>query len=370
MSRQFHQTRILVADDERANLHLLSIALRNEGHLVDAAPDGPSALALARHNAPDLVLLDIQMPGMDGYEVLTRLREIDGCRGIPVIFLTGMEDLGSKLKGFSMGAVDYVVKPFHLEEVRARVRIHLQLALAHSALAQEQSRRLRSLEEAQRGLMVHPSEIPDARFSVHYRPAQEAGGDLYDVVSLGQGIHGYLVGDVSGHDVGTSLVAAAAKALLRQNAGPAWAPEETLRLMNRAMVEWLQPGRFLTASYIRLNRNTRMLRAVAAGHPPPAILSPDGRITILEADGDVLGAFNDARFGVVDKPVKAGDRVVAYTDGLFETGRDFPDRASKDLAGALSELVDVPFDDLPRRLAERLSGNSREDDVLVLAFQV
>jgi len=360
-----HQSRVLVVDDERTNLRLLSMVLRQEGHFVDSASDGPSALEAAAANPPDLVLLDIMMPRMDGFEVLRRLRAVEGCRGVPVIFLTGMEDLESKLRGFALGAVDYVVKPFHLEEIRARARIHLQLRIAHRELAEEQGRRLHSLGEAQREMLTRPEDLPEAKFSVHYRPAQEAGGDLYEVLPLGVGIHGYLVADVSGHDVGTSLVATAAKALLRQFAGPIFSPEETMRLMNGALFGWLQPGRFLTASFVRLNRNSGMVRAVTAGHPPPLLLQAEtGKVVPMAAEGDVLGAFPDARFGVVELPIRSGDRIVLYTDGLLEDGG-----TPEALESALCELGSGPLEELPGRLAGQLAGASRGDDVLVLAFE-
>jgi phosphoserine phosphatase RsbU/P len=367
----YHQFRVLVVDDERTNLRLLSTALLHEGHLVDAASDGPSALDAAARNTPDLVLLDIMMPGMDGFEVMERLRGLDGCRNIPVVFLTGMEDLESKLRGFSLGAVDYVVKPFHMEEIRARVRIHLQLQLAHRALAADQTRRLHALGEAQREMLAKPADHPEAKFSVHYQPAQEAGGDLYDVLPLGPGIDGYMVADVSGHDVGTSLAATAAKALLRQYSGPAYSPEETMHLMNGALFGWLPRGRFLSANFVRLNRNTGSVRSVSAGHPAPLILEREsGRVVSLDADGDVLGAFQDARFGTVEHPVRKGDRVVMYTDGLFESLGMPSDEIGSVLAAALTEYADCPLESLPGNLAAKLAGSSRADDVLVLAFEV
>jgi len=366
----FHQSRVLVVDDERTNLRLLSMVLRQEGHFVDSAPDGPSALEAAAMNVPDLILLDIMMPGIDGFETLRRLRDLEGCRGVPVIFLTGMEDLESKLRGFALGAVDYVVKPFHLEELRARVRIHLQLRIAHRELAEESGKRLRSLGRAQREMMVRPEDIPEAKFAVHYRPAQEAGGDLYDVLPLGMGIHGYLVADVSGHDVGTSLVATAAKALLHQFAGPVYSPDETMRLVNGALFGWLQPGRFLTASFVRLNRNTGMVRAVSAGHPAPLLLEADtGKVVPLVCEGDVLGAFPDARFGTVERPMRVRDRVVIYTDGLVEGRGRRPGGFGAGLESALAEIGACSLAELPARLAENLAGTSREDDVLVLAFE-
>lgn len=362
-------TRILAVDDQRANLRLLSIALGNEGHLVDLASSGEEALSLAAKSPPDLVLLDIAMPDLDGFQVLAGLRDIEGCRTTPVIFLTGVEDLSAKMRGFSMGAVDYVVKPFHLEELRARVRIHLQLSHSLKALAHEQARRIESLAIAQRSILVQPQDIPDARFATHFQPAQEAGGDIYDVLDMGAGIYGYFVGDVSGHDLGSSLVASAATALLRQNSGPAWSPEDTFRIVNGALVDWLPPGRFLTAALVRMNWNTHSLRVVSAAHPPVAIVEPSGVVTFLECRGDVLGAFSEARFESFERKIKPGDRVVLYTDGLLEArGRSL--KESLDLLGnILSSLATTPLEGLPGQIVRSMAPIEGADDVLVLAFE-
>ncbi len=367
-----HQPRVLVVDDERANLHLLSIALRNEGYVVETASSGEAALDVAWSAPPDLILLDIVMPGIDGFDTIQRLKEMEGTSAVPVIFLSGMEDLESKLKGFALGAVDYITKPFHLEEVRARVRLHLQLGLAQKSLIQDQANRLKTLAKAQKTLQLQSSDLPDANFSVWYESAQEAGGDLYDVIELGNGIYGFLVADVSGHDLGTSLVATAAKALFRQNSGPMYSPEETFRLANQVLAGWLPPGRFLTACYALLNRNTGQLKLVGAAHPPAVIQDSWGDVRYLEVEGDVLGAFPEARFGRVDCRVKKGDRILLYTDGLvenIESGRTWTTDSDR-LLNVLRDSHDVPLGDLPRHLAQKLAGSSREDDVLTLAFEV
>jgi len=372
MSDLRNHPRVLVVDDERPNLHLLSIALRNEGYLVDTASSGETALEFAWSTPPDLILLDIMMPGIDGFETLSRLKEIHGTATVPVIFLTGMEDLESKLKGFALGAVDYITKPFHLEEVRARVRLHLQLALAQKSLIQEQAAKLQSIATAQKTLQLMAKDLPAAQFAVHYESAQEAGGDLYDVIDLGDGIFGFLVADVSGHDVGTSLVATAARALFRQNSGPMYSPEETFQLANRVLTGWLPPGRFLTACYAMLNRNTCQLKMVGAAHPPAAIQDSTGNVRFLDIEGDVLGAFTEARFGRLTSKVKKGDRVVLYTDGLvenIESGREWSEAGTK-LLDTLKTSSKVPLGELPAHLAKELAGDSKEDDILVLAFEV
>lgn len=364
--------RVLAVDDERSNLALLALTLRNEGYDVYTAPNGEAALSLMEGVVPDIVLLDIMMPGLDGFQVVEAMKGREGLTQVPVIFLSGMEDLESKLHGFSAGAVDYITKPFHVEEVRARLRIHLQLAHAQKALVEEQGRRLRSLGNAQRDLLRKPEDLPEAKFSVLFESREEAGGDLYDVVSSSDGIHGYFVADASGHDVGTSLVAAGARALLRQNASPIYSPDETFRLVNDALVGWLPPGKYLTAAYARLNRFTGHLVSVTAGHPPPLLMPKDGPPELLIAPGDVLGAFTGASFGRIERKLRKGDRLVLYTDGLVEDeneGRIWSGGTARllDVAPGLSE---TPLPDLPSRLAESMVGTRGQDDLLVLAFEV
>ncbi len=122
-----HFHRILVVDDATANLQLLTNILSEQGYIVHPASDGELALRFVQSILPDLILLDIRMPGMDGYEVCRRLRREERTRAIPIIFISVLEDEGDKVKGFQEGAVDYITKPFRPEEVLARIRIHLRL---------------------------------------------------------------------------------------------------------------------------------------------------------------------------------------------------------------------------------------------------
>ncbi|MGB6006779.1 GGDEF/EAL domain-containing response regulator [Castellaniella sp.] len=119
---------LLVVDDVPENIHELLAALRDEFR-IQVASDGARALEIVQGTAPpDLVLLDIQMPGMDGYEVCRRIKSAPSGRHMPVMFVTVIDDTQDKLRGFALGAADYVTKPFDIEEVRARVRAHLELA--------------------------------------------------------------------------------------------------------------------------------------------------------------------------------------------------------------------------------------------------
>lgn len=137
--------KILVVDDTPANLQLLTNLLTEHGFTVYPASDGELALEFVTSTLPDLILLDIRMPGMDGYEVCRRLKAEERSRSVPVIFISILEDQHDKVKGFREGAVDYITKPFQPEEVLARVGIHLRLRELTERLEQNVNERTDAL---------------------------------------------------------------------------------------------------------------------------------------------------------------------------------------------------------------------------------
>jgi PAS domain S-box-containing protein len=125
---------ILVVDDSPANLGILFKHLKDAGFRVLVARDGESALEKAQHGQPDLILLDVIMPGIDGFETCRQLKANEGLRDIPVLFITGLTDTGDRVKGFQVGGVDYITQPFQYEEVLARIKMHLGLHAMHKQL--------------------------------------------------------------------------------------------------------------------------------------------------------------------------------------------------------------------------------------------
>ncbi len=140
---------ILVVDDTPANLHLLTEILSKQGYKVRAATNGPLALRSAQSMLPDLILLDITMAGMDGYEVCRQLKTDERTRDIPVIFISALDELSNKVKAFEVGGVDYITKPFQAEEVLVRVKTHLTLRATQRQLQKEIAERRRTEEELQ-----------------------------------------------------------------------------------------------------------------------------------------------------------------------------------------------------------------------------
>jgi len=151
---------ILVVDDSTANLQFLMNLLTEQGYTVYPASSGELAMEFVQSILPDLILLDIKMPGMDGYEVCRRLQADERTRPIPIIFLSALEDEHDKVKGFQAGGVDYITKPFHPEEMLARVKIHLRLRELTEKLEQEVSERTKDLMIANQRLQ---DEIADRK---------------------------------------------------------------------------------------------------------------------------------------------------------------------------------------------------------------
>jgi len=364
---------ILIVDDTPTNLDVIRSVLQLEGFRTLAASDGPAARELSRVQQPELILLDVLMPGETGFETCARLKSDPATADIPIIFLSALDDVESKVTGLKIGGVDYVAKPVHGEEVLARVRVHLRIRENNRALVEQHRARLEQLRDAQQAILVRPEDCPEANFAIYYKPLEEAGGDFYDVVPLGTGMFAYFVADISGHGVSASFLTSAVKALLRQYAGPLFSPEDTMRGVDSVMGQILGEEQYLTACYARLNRQTRRLTVVSAGHPPLIRVSRDGTPQTVTLDSDPLGVFGAATLHRQDLRVSAGDRFFLYSDGLIES------TAGKGRREGLERLVDACVRHRAAPLGESaalIAGELRpeqctvEDDLLLLVAEV
>jgi diguanylate cyclase (GGDEF)-like protein len=183
---------LLVVDDNEMNRDMLSRRLKRQGYMVAVAEDGYQALKMIKAQQFDLVLLDIMMPGMDGYEVCRRIKSEPQTSGIPIIFITSMSEIQNKTKGFELGAVDYITKPFDVMEVKARVKTHLSLALANKKLHQlAETDFLTNIYNRRIFLRFLEAEINKAR-----RYSNAFSLIMFDID------HFKAVNDTYGHDVG------------------------------------------------------------------------------------------------------------------------------------------------------------------------
>jgi putative two-component system response regulator len=167
---------LLVVDDTAINIDILVETLSKITSDIAVAMDGPSALEIARESPPDMILLDIMMPGMDGYEVCRRLKADPALRDIPIMFITAMSEIENKTQGFELGAVDYITKPFQAVEVKARVKTHLALQKARKALAQQNEiLEIKVQERTQQLVLTQEVTIESMAALAEYRDPETGG---------------------------------------------------------------------------------------------------------------------------------------------------------------------------------------------------
>jgi sigma-B regulation protein RsbU (phosphoserine phosphatase) len=366
--------KVLIVDDTSANVELLETLLRVEGFQTYTATNGGDARAMAEQHRPDLILLDVVMPGESGFETCAQLKTDPATVDIPIIFLSALDDVRSKVNGFKVGGVDFVSKPVHGEEVLARVRVHLRIRESNQALAREHQTRLEEFRSAQQAILVRPEDYPSACFAVQYVPLEGVGGDFYDVVEVGQDVYGYFVADVSGHGVSAAFLTSAIKALLRQYSGPLFTPEDTMRGVDRVMREVLGEEQYLTACYALFNRRTRKLSVVSAGHPPMVIVRQDGKVELVEMKSDPLGIFSSLVLQRQDLRLSPGDRFYLYSDGLIELEAGGSRKQGLlALAEACSSSKSLPLAESPATIIHQVRGAYPEagvqDDLLLMAVE-
>ncbi len=365
---------VLVVDDSLSNTKLIEMTLVREGYRVLTALNGPDGRELAKKEQPNLILLDIKMPGESGFDVIKKLKQHVDTNAIPVIFLTGEAEIDTKLQGFELGAVDYIIKPFHTLEVSARVRLHLKLSIATNSLIMSQAEKLKQITEAQVSMMTTPDMIPEAKFGVLYIALHEAGGDFYDVLHISDNIFGYFVADFSGHDIRISYMTASIKALLNQNCTPVFKPQESVKLINDVLLEILPEGKYLTACYAHLNRKSKLLTIISAGHPPAVYVPNGGKPELVIIEGDILGIFKDVIFGEKVLNVLPGDRLYIYSDGIIEDSlnKTLWINGAEKMLTACDNLSKYSIEDTPDVIKSKLICNTQEldDDICILSIEV
>jgi phosphoserine phosphatase RsbU/P len=313
---------VLVVDDAPANIQVVNSILKDICR-VRIATDGEKALVLAKAEpVPDLILLDVVMPGMDGYEVCTRLKADPATADIPVIFLTIQSESEDETHGFDVGAVDYIRKPFSPPVVRARVHTHLVLRSIREKLARQLEELREELETARLvQLSILPSHVPQMKgldIAARYMAASSVAGDFYDFIVIDEQHLGILVADVSGHGMPAALISSMIKIALSTQMANAADPAKVLFGLNQALCGKFDEH-FVTAAYLLVDLEKRTLTYSGAGHPPMWLWGPaiEG-VREVEENGLFLGRFPWATYSSVELPLSADTWILMYTDGVSE----------------------------------------------------
>jgi sigma-B regulation protein RsbU (phosphoserine phosphatase) len=372
--------RILIVDDTPGNIKVLHNLLR-EDYALSVATSGAAALEIAfSDDCPDLVLLDVMMPEMDGHEVCRRLKADSRTRDVPVIFVTAMSEVEDETKGFGLGAVDYITKPVRPPIVEARVATHLELARTRQVLARQNAAMRGDLALAAR---VQESLLPKTLpafpgldLAYYMCPSDAVGGDYLDLLSDvefgGRGL-GVVVGDISGHGPASALLMTAARAILRIRATQPGSLAEIVADLNRRLASDVGgTGKFMTFFLAQVDAG--VVTWVRAGNEPGLLLDPaTGEITELVGDGMVLGIMPNEEFEELSVPFSSPGSVLAVvTDGITEAmdasddmfGRDRLDTSLRKYCGCSAQgIVDGVLADVAA-----FRGDAAQNDDVTLAI--
>ena len=371
--------RILLVDDAKANLDILVEGLKAD-HKLSLALNGETALQLAARTPPDLVLLDIVMPGLDGYEVCRRLRQMPETAEVPIMFLSSLEEVQNKTRGFEVGGNDYLTKPFEMLEVKARVRSLLKAKAYSDAVKEQIASELRVAREIQMGMLPHDFAPLEQAYGVELsavlEPAREVGGDLYGVCAAGPERLVVFLGDVSGKGIPASMFMVRAISLARLLSREIAEPERILARLNDELAADNPSGMFVTFLCAVFEPASGRLTLANAGHCRPVLLRagapPAWAVKNL---GTALGFEPGLEFERTEMKLRSGDILVFYTDGVSEAFNPQDtcygdERLLADAASFPGQSARAITAGLLQRVRAFAGTAPQSDDIAILALRV
>jgi sigma-B regulation protein RsbU (phosphoserine phosphatase) len=328
--------RVLVVDDNDDKRFLLRRILDKSFDVLEA-DNGACALKIIREALPDVVLLDVLMPRLDGFEICRRMKADPRMAEIPVLFVSVLDPDQHVVEGLQLGGEDFINWPVNATELIARIQARIRLYRPLNRLRSVVKEQSRQLEEDRRREAETEFELEQARrvqqrfvtnvfpqgrrlsFSHQYRPSHLVGGDMFDVVAVGEHEVVIMMADVSGHGLAAALLTSVTKVLFRTGAEQCHQPAKLLRWLNRQILPYLATGEFLTVFLGLWNAKTHMFEYAGAGHPPALLLTPGSQtVERLHVSPGMVGIVPDGEFQLASVSLAAGQRIVCYTDGITE----------------------------------------------------
>ena len=386
--------RILVVDDVEMNRDLLARRLRQQGHTVSLAENGRRALEKLRAEEFDLVLLDIMMPEVDGYQVLGEMMGDAVLKHVPVIMISALTEMDSVVRCIEIGATDYLPKPFNAVLLKARVVSTLEkkrLRDKERLYAKSLERDLEIGREIQKSFL--PEELPRVpgwEIAARFRPARQVAGDFYDAFALpASGRIGLIVADVCDKGVGAALFMALFRTLLRAtatgdalapgsggagNADPAAELLRAVRLTNDYIARTHgRSNMFATLFFGVLEPATGALLYVNGGHEAPVVYGPGGVKARLSPTGPAVGMMPGMPFAVGQARLEAGDGLLAFTDGVTDargaSGLYGEERLLARMREGSSSPAAALLDSIESAVLAHAAGWEQADDITLLAVR-
>jgi phosphoserine phosphatase RsbU/P len=380
------RAQILVVDDDPVSRKILARLLASAGYECRECEDGTEALALVHAKQPSLLLLDFDMPGLNGTEVLESLRSDSdpAIAQIPAIMLTAHGSEESEVRCLQAGADDFVTKPVNAAVLRARIETQLRLRSMRRQLQRQNDeleewrrnleRDLRAAQLTQQSLIPQkPPTIAGWEVATWYRPVIQVGGDIYGWLHMKDGRILFWIADGTGHGAAAALLTTLAKLLFHHGSVEHDGPATVMEAVNNDFRSIFGARSFMTAMCVAVDPATGRATVVGAGHPPVLIAHHSGGTESIASVAPPLGLIEHPEFTETIVDLDSGDAFLLYTDGLFgaakgERLRLTPERLERMLDHSAPSAEALLRDILNQAVPEN-SNDSLPDDVAALAVR-
>jgi sigma-B regulation protein RsbU (phosphoserine phosphatase) len=380
------QGNVLIVDHDRLSRDILARNLQREGYTVQIEEDGPHALERLEQGNFDLVLWEVQLPTLNGLDMLNRVRKHAFLQHIPTVLLSEMKDLEMVIHCIEAGASDYLPKPFNPALLKARIRSCMerkslrdqeQRLLARIKTYQERiSMELAEAKAYLQSLLPKPQQQPfwaDWRFI----PSSELGGDSFGYHWIDDDHFALYLLDVCGHGVGSALLSVTVLNLLRSHAlagADFHHPEQVLSAANQAFPMEQQNDRYFTFWYGVYQRSTRTLTYSSGGHPPALVFEPGvDSPKKLGTRGMMIGAMPTSRYVSLSCEIPTGSRLFLFCDGAYEitlpSGRVYTFDEFAAQLGKLAANEPINLDAITEQIFQLRGSRELEDDLSLIAIQ-
>ncbi len=376
--------RVLLVDDDAASRRLLGASLRHAGFELSAAIDGAEALAAIEISPPDVLVLDFEMPGLDGAEVCRRLRASDrtALNQLPVIMLTGHTGEADEIACLTAGANDFVTKPVSRAVLVARIETQLRLgALSDELRAQNREMaRWREAQEAdlavarstQQAIVTSaPPRLDGWQVEAVYTPLIQVGGDVYGWRQLDRETWLFWLADATGHGVAAALFTTLVALLFNHASTASRTARGVLTRVNAEFYSVLRGRSFMTACCVVVEGDGRLSFA-GTGHPPLLIRRRDGVVEALPSLNTMMGIDQEMEVSETETRIESGDVALLYTDGLFSLNPNGSERFTNETVADAFARIDGSVDLLPRliaQLVQRAGAPAFDDDLAAIALR-
>lgn len=382
-----NRPKILIVDDEPFNVDYLEQELEDLDYDTVSAANGEEGLQQIAVTLPDMILLDIMMPVMDGFKMLQKLKAEPNWRDIPVVIISAMNDMNSVVRGIQLGADDYLPKPFDPVLLRAR----LDAGLMRKRLRDLEKNYLQSLKrELDVGHNIQLSFLPTVlphiegwEIAASFKAAREVAGDFYDIFEVAECVC-LVIGDVCDKGVGAALFMTLFRSLLRftisaKNISDTLSPAEKLNhavsLTNNYVASIHgDTGMFATVFIGLLNPEDGKLSYINAGHERPILLRRDGGSQqILKTTGAAIGVMPDWEYSVAEIKLNTEDLLFIFTDGAPDledsNGHFFGKPRLFEFLGNNSHSPSDLLDEINNALNVHIGDAKQFDDITMMAVR-